>query len=291
MRRARLSLQGLSVGDAFGERFFVNPSTVESLIEQRAIPRPPWRCTDDTIMAASIVDVLEACGTIDQDQLARAFARRYAADVDRGYGGIAHQVLRAIAFGHDWREVASGAFDGTGSMGNGGAMRAAPIGAFAQGEPALAAREARLSAQVTHAHPEGQAGAVAVAVAASVVDAAATPADVFSAVLAATPRGDTYAGLVAASELALDRDVAEAVRLLGNGTQVLSQDTVPFALWCVAKSFDSFTNAMWTTVSGLGDRDTTCAIVGGVIAVRRAAEPIPTDWLAAREPLDRLPGA
>ena len=61
MRRARLSLQGLSVGDAFGERFFVNPSTVESLIEQRAIPRPPWRCTDDTIMAASIVDVLEAC--------------------------------------------------------------------------------------------------------------------------------------------------------------------------------------------------------------------------------------
>ena len=43
--------------------------------------------------------------------------------------------------------------------------------------------------------------------------------------------------------------------------------------------------ALWTTLSGLGDRDTTCAIVGGIVACRTGVEGIPAEWLAAREPL------
>ena len=35
--------------------------------------------------------------------------------------------------------------------------------------------------------------------------------------------------------------------------------------------------------TGLGDRDTTCAIAGGVVAAAGTA--VPTNWLAAREPL------
>jgi len=42
---------------------------------------------------------------------------------------------------------------------------------------------------------------------------------------------------------------------------------------------------MWTTVSGLGDRDTTCAIVGGIVASAVGHDAIPADWLAAREQL------
>ncbi len=57
MERAMLSLEGLSVGDAFGQRFFFAPS-VESLIGQRAFPQPPWPYTDDTEMALAIVEVL-----------------------------------------------------------------------------------------------------------------------------------------------------------------------------------------------------------------------------------------
>jgi len=52
--RARLALDGLSVGDAFGERFFGSPALVEALIEQRAVPAPPWFWTDDTAMALSV---------------------------------------------------------------------------------------------------------------------------------------------------------------------------------------------------------------------------------------------
>ena len=39
MDRARLSLAGLSVGDAFGERFFAHPDVVVGLIRSRAIPQ------------------------------------------------------------------------------------------------------------------------------------------------------------------------------------------------------------------------------------------------------------
>jgi hypothetical protein len=53
--RARLSLDGLSVGDAFGERFFGPPGEVLKRISRRELPDAPWTYTDDTEMALSIV--------------------------------------------------------------------------------------------------------------------------------------------------------------------------------------------------------------------------------------------
>lgn len=73
LERARVSLEGLSVGDAFGERFFVHPAALHLLINDRALPAPPWRFTDDTQMALSIVATLRVHDTIDQDALARSY--------------------------------------------------------------------------------------------------------------------------------------------------------------------------------------------------------------------------
>jgi ADP-ribosylglycohydrolase len=129
-RYAWASLEGLSVGDAFGEQFFCSPQTIERLLESRALPKSPWRYTDDTVMALAIVEVLDAHGRIDTDKLAKAFAYKYAADPERGYGGMAHKILRRIALGSPWLEESTAAFGGMGSMGSGGAMRAAPIGAY-----------------------------------------------------------------------------------------------------------------------------------------------------------------
>ncbi|WP_210408401.1 ADP-ribosylglycohydrolase family protein, partial [Allokutzneria sp. NRRL B-24872] len=75
--------------------------------------------------------------------------------------------LRRIREGEPWRTVAGEAFGGQGSRGNGAAMRVAPLGAHFADDPARAAMEAALSAEVTHPHPEGVAGAVAVALAAA----------------------------------------------------------------------------------------------------------------------------
>ena len=75
----------------------------------------------------------------------------------------------------------------------------------------------------------------------------------------------------------------EVADILGSGHEISAQDTVPFVLWCAAQHLDHFEEALWLTVSGLGDRDTTCAMVGGIVA--GAPGGIPADWLAAREPL------
>jgi len=66
-------------------------------------------------------------------------------------------------------------------------------------------------------------------------------------------------------------------------------DTVPLALWCAGERLDDYEEALWLTVSALGDRDTTCAIVGGVVAAYTGAGGIPGAWLRAREPLPSWP--
>lgn len=46
--------------------------------------------------------------------------------------------------------------------------------------------------------------------------------------------------------------------------------------------------ALWTTAEGFGDVDTTCAVVGGIVAARTGVDAVPEEWLSRRE---ALPGA
>ena len=231
--------------------------------------------------------MIEAHRCIDQDALAAAFARRYAADPHRGYGETAHGILQAIGGGMPWREAAGHAFDGQGSMGNGAAMRVAPLGAYFADDLARVVEEARSSAAPTHAHADGKAGAIAVAVGAALAvrrgAAALSPLEWLRAILEHTAEGPTHDGIAKAVDLPLSCDVRTAVAALGNGSLVIAADTVPFSLWCAARHMDDYEEALWTTVSALGDRDTTCAIVGGILAL--ATGRLPDGWLAAREAL------
>src|SRR4249919_1777369 len=115
LARALVSLEGLSVGDAFGERFFLAPGLAHSLIEQRALPKPPWRWTDDTAMAVAIVEILGREGVMDQDALAQQFAERYMLEPGRGYAQGMHRLLPAIHAGLPWQQGAPQLFNGQGS--------------------------------------------------------------------------------------------------------------------------------------------------------------------------------
>ena len=161
--RAILSLDGLSLGDAFGHCFFQIKNASAEQPYQRQLMPAPWYFTNDTEMALSIVSILAKCGAIDQAQLARSFAEHYS--YDRAYGPSMHRVLARIRDGEPWQKVAATTFEGQGSLGNGAVMRAAPLGAFFAHDLLLAMEQAALSAAITHSHPEGIAGAVAVALA------------------------------------------------------------------------------------------------------------------------------
>ena len=82
-------------------------------------------------------------------------------------------------------------------------------------------------------------------------------------VLAATPQGPTRALVEKVTGLALESEPLSVALEVGAGWNVLCADTVPFCLWAFARHLDSFEEALWTTVSVPGDRDTNCAIVGG----------------------------
>ena len=285
---ARLSLNGLSLGDSFGECFFSPRESLTFLLDNRELPRPLWKYTDDTVMALSIVEVLEHRGYIDQDLLAQGFAQKYAADTNRGYGPGAHRILREIGDGADWREVSKAAFGGLGSLGNGGAMRAAPIGGYFKGEPETAALEAARSAEITHAHPEGIAGAMAVATAAALAPLTERGKGLIEATIAQTPDGEVRNGLQRSLDVPFAESIHNAAAALGNGTAVTAADTVPFTVWSAARHIGQFENAMWETVSALGDRDTTCAIVGGIVALSLGGDQLPSKWSESRESLGRL---
>ncbi|MFC4008923.1 ADP-ribosylglycohydrolase family protein [Nonomuraea purpurea] len=277
--QATASLYGLLVGDALGSQFFV-PANRQALSD-RTLPPGPWQWTDDTEMACSIYRVLVDTGQVDQNLLARSFAERH--DFDRGYGPATNRMLRLVREGGNWRELASGLFDGKGSWGNGAAMRVAPVGAwFAYNLPRTAA-QARLSAEVTHTHPEAAAGAIAVAVATAVNSSGSVPSPgrFIDQVLDHTPRGMVRDGIVQARRLLTIGDPVTAARVLGNGRAVSAHDTVPFTIWAAARNLDDYATAFWTTAAAGGDIDTTCAIVGGIVGVRAAP---PAAWLRSCEP-------
>jgi ADP-ribosylglycohydrolase len=290
LRRARLCLDGLSVGDAFGEKFFFQ-SMLDYIVETRAIPSGSWRYTDDTVMAMSIYEVLAEFGGIEQDALAERFTRRHAEEPGRGYGANAMEQLEEMERGAPWREVAAKPFGGEGSMGNGSAMRVGPVGAYFADDTEAVVRHAAASAEVTHAHPDAKAGAVAIALAAAYAwqtrQDAPTPSSqrMIDYVLRRMPDGPTAQGLRQAAQIPPATEPREAASVLGNGDMVICSDTVPFCVWNAARNLGSFEEAIWTTVSVYGDMDTTCAIVGGIVALAVGPGGIPDDWLAVREPL------
>nr|BFE64282.1 ADP-ribosylglycohydrolase family protein [Dactylosporangium thailandense] len=280
---AAASLTGLSVGDALGAPFEMKPAMADGAVFEP--PPAPWRWTDDTEMACTLFEALRRDGHVDQDRLAVAFAQRWSAD--RGYGRGSVSLLTDIRAGVPWRSAASALFSGRGSAGNGAAMRVAPLGAFFRADPDLAAREAVLSAEVTHRHPEGVAGAVAVALAAAHAagDRPAGTPSLLRQVLHHLPPSDVRDGIARATRIAPGTDSREAAADLGNGSHALAQDTVPFALWVAAAHLEDYPAALEACVRAGGDVDSVCAIVGGVVAARVGTAGIPSEWIGAREPL------
>jgi ADP-ribosylglycohydrolase len=290
MSRALAALEGLATGDACGANFrHIGLEWDRSLVIERAQRAAPWRFTDDTQMALSVVANLRLYGEIEQSELALSFGRHY--DVSRGYGPAMHELLPVLRSRPSWRTATQSLFGGIGSFGNGSAMRVAPLGAYFADDLDAIPEQATRSAEVTHAHPEALAGAIAVALGAALAwrqydDTAPPAAPAFlDAIIALTPESEVRNGLMRARALPADTTPGAAARALGNGSHVTCQDTVPFCLWIAGNGLRDWEESFWRTLSVFGDRDTNCAIVGGIVAASVGIEGIPAQWRELREPL------
>jgi ADP-ribosylglycohydrolase len=289
LTRMMLSLDGLSIGDGLGEMFAYRPHTVVERFKELDLPSGPWFHTDDTEMAISIVAVLKSHGHIHHDALSKRFVRRFERDPDRGYGKMTRVQLRENLAGEPWQITSPRAFGGQGSMGNGGAMRAAPLGAYFANDLDQLTKEAQSSSVITHIHPEGIAGTVATSLAAAAAwqlreeAPSVRPRKFFETILRNTRESEVRRKIVQASELPGDISPEQAARALGRGDLVTAPDTVPFCLWVAAYHLDSYVEALATAIRVGGDCDTNAAIVGGIVALGAGRDHIPEDWLNARE--------
>jgi ADP-ribosylglycohydrolase len=279
------SLEGLVVGDAFGDQLPLNPEKAQPILDNRILRDAPWRWTDDSNMAFDIVGMLRDNGTIYQDELAQNWAKHY--DVKRGYGPSAHRIMLDIQKGESWRNV-NRKYTQNGSYGNGGAMRVAPLGAYFADNMDKVIEQATLSAEITHAHPEGIAGAVAIAVATALAvrlqgNSLPKRNDFLGQIIRHMLDSEIRQKVEQAQNLPDETTPHEAANILGDGRYITAQDTIGYVLWCAAAHLTNYTEALWVTLSASGDRDTNCAIVGGIVAAYTGINAVPQQWRDACE--------
>jgi len=286
---ARKSLKGISIGDAFGESFFGETTKIVKHLQERKIPETSWEFTDDTVMAIAVFEQLEKHGDIIQSELANTFSENHQLDVNRGYGATARRILREIDEGGNWKEISKSVFEGMGSMGNGASMRVSPIGAYYWDDLKKVKELAIKSAEITHANIEGITGAIAVAIGTAIAtEIKIKGVDISSEefiyrILNKLPDTDTKSKIKKSLSVPYSYNIETVKTILGNGSKIMVQDTVPFSIWCAAHNLKNFREGIWKAVSILGDRDTICAIVGGIIMMSTEDDAIPKEWIESVE--------
>jgi poly(ADP-ribose) glycohydrolase ARH3 len=275
--RARGALLGTFVGDALGMPFEgSSPSEVPERVDMQAARLGRGTYTDDTQMMIALAESLLEHGGVVIEVLGRAFADAH--DPRRGYGSGTTEVLRLVRAGLHPREAARSAFGGKGSLGNGAAMRVAPVAVLYSNDDTALAGAARESASVTHAH-------------AIAIDAAVAQARAIAAALNGEP--PLAAAFDAASTPELKGNLAQAAQLLDArpepaelaaalGNRPTAHESVPAAIYAAA-AHESIEGAITFAVRCGGDTDTLAAMAGAIAAARTGASTIPTDWLDALE--------
>ncbi|AYN00826.1 ADP-ribosylglycohydrolase family protein [Chryseobacterium sp. 3008163] len=280
---ASKSLIGVSIGDAFGESFFGHEDLMKNYIHQKILPETSLDFTDDTIMSIATFKSLEKFGVINQDFLAKEFTKNYYLDINRGYGPSMHQYFGAVKSGENWKEVSYSKFEGQGSMGNGGAMRASVIGAHFYDDLNQLKINAELSCEVTHANKEAIEGTKAIALAAAFAIREKLGIKKYSQeefiqkIQDELNDSDMKSKLNKVIHLNGNPSIELLVKTLGNGIKMTAQDTVPLVIWMLSRYRNNFEECLWNTVSALGDRDTTCAMVAGISILCCDENSIP-DW-------------
>ncbi|HTN29024.1 MAG TPA: ADP-ribosylglycohydrolase family protein [Burkholderiales bacterium] len=188
------------------------------------------RFSDDTVMALAIAHAL--LEKRDYAETMRDFGRRYPAI---GYGG------------HFERWIYDATMGPYNSYGNGGAMRASPIG-YAAGTAEQALAKAEQCAAPTHNHPEGIKGAQAVALAVFLARSGAPKAEIRREI--ATRIGYDLGRTVDEIRPAYTFDVA-------------AERSVPEAIICFLDAGD-FEGAVRNAISLGGDADTMACIAGAI---------------------------
>ena len=226
-------MYGAIIGDIVGSVYEFNNYKAKDF---EPLIHPKAKFTDDTVCTIAILDAL----LHDKDPSAtiREWCERYWTN-----GGWGKRFAK-------W--LASGATEPYGSAGNGGAMRVSPCGWLYDDYQEAISAAIRVT-EITHNHPEGIRGAVAVTSAIFSFRHGASVAEVRDFIQSSIGYSLTAS--------------VDGLRLSNRTHSELASDTVPEALLCALEA-TSFEDAIRNAVSIGGDSDTIAAIAGSIAEAR-----------------------
>ncbi|XP_061598853.1 ADP-ribosylhydrolase ARH3 [Cololabis saira] len=270
--------------------------------------------SDDTAMARCVVQSLLTRAGFDEQDMARRFAKEYSASPGRGYGSGVIQVLKKLSSPqlNDVYQPARDQFNGRGSFGNGGAMRAAPF-ALAFPDMADVKRFARLGAMLTHSCSLGYNGAVlqALAVHLSLQGALDLPQQFISRLITEMEEVECEEAALNDARILkeaekpfcerlhrvrdlMDRSkvsIEEVISELGNGIAALH--SVPTAIFCVLhclepreslpESYGGLERTIAYSLALGGDTDTIACMAGAIAGAHYGIETVPPSWIRCCE--------
>ena len=281
------ALVGMMTGDALGRS--TKNHTPDELRDHEELGRAMIGgfYSEDTEMMITVAESLLACDGVDRDDLAVRFGENLTPM--RGYNPGALEVMYRLQRGIDWRDANRAVFP-DGSYGIGGAPRAAPVGLMYHGDHDALVAAAAASAEVTHTHPVGMAGAVTVALGVSLALEQGSPDDLLIRLLdALTAWGFgaflPHLGLVRRL-LDADADTVRVVEWLGGNTLTVQQ-CVPASVYSVLRFWDSFEDAVSFAAQVGGDADSIAAMAGALAGARHGVRTIPGRWLERLENEER----
>lgn len=234
---------GAIAGDCFGAAYEFHPVKYENF----DLYKEP-RFTDDTVMTLAVAKWL----TIDQEhtheklvECMKELGRRYM------FAGYGQRFLR-------W--IIGNKTEPYNSYGNGSAMRVSPCGFYAKTlDEALVL--ARISAEVTHNHPEGIKGAQAIAACIFLARQGESKEQIRDYIEAYFEGYNLHRTL---ADIRPDYDFTE-----------ICQTSVPESIICYLEA-DSYTATIRNAISLGGDADTMACMAGG-IAVATQGKEMPED--------------
>lgn len=128
-----------------------------------------YKYTDDTAMTHALAEALLDCGGFEPAVVARRFTEEFYGnkDVKGEYGPKVRNVFAALvkARYEDIWAPSKEQFNGTGSYGNGAAMRVAPVALYYYEDETKAVQVAQEQSKLTHANPLGYNGAALICLA------------------------------------------------------------------------------------------------------------------------------
>jgi len=311
MKKTSAVLIGKAIGDSLGMPFetknWNDPALMawdgKSFGSSDFHKLGPGQWTDDTGMALALTRSLLACDRFIPASVAQHYLDWFEGPTFRGAGKTTRKALENLKNGIPWYDSGE-----VGALGNGTAMRIAPLGVFYKDEPSKIIKYAKLDAIITHDSHEAQQGSIAMAMAISLLLNGVKKEEMLEGIRRILelsrvldninlmswdpprPVNKTIHDTLKNKDYnrELDRNGGNRIisqLILGNKYTVIEAVARSFYVFVATRSFEE---AMELSIRAGGDTDTAAAMVGALCGAYYGLEGIPESYIAPIENKDYI---